>query len=319
MGDKTGISWTDSTWNPIRGCSRVSAGCQNCYAEAVAARFNGPGKPYEGLTKKVGAENRWNGKITFVANLIDQPIRWKRPRRIFVNSMSDLFHENVDERWIDLIFGVMALSPRHTFQILTKRPERMQEYIDNTGWADATVDSLLRVAVVAGLPFNGADHRRGFVWPLPNVQLGVSVENQEAADERIPLLLATKAAKRILSCEPLLGSVDLSAYLPEIDWVIVGGESGPRARPMHPQWARDIRDQCIAANVPFFFKQVGEWAWEVPIFFNRDPELYLHKDGRTTDEEGASADGGTWQGMNRMGKRATGERLDGVLHHEFPA
>lgn len=242
MGAKTGINWTDSTWNPIRGCSPVSQGCARCYAARVAHRFSGPGEPYEGLADWRGGRAVFNGTIRLVHSALDQPLRWKRPRRIFVNSMSDLFHENVPGRVVDDVFAVMAEAHWHTFQVLTKRPKR-------------AADWFASVAV-----------------PLPNVWLGVSVEDQKAADERIPLLLQCPAAVRFLSCEPLLGRVSICQWMfrretaerfpdhagQRIGWVIAGGESGPGARPMHPDWARSLRDQCAAAGVPFLFKQWGD-------------------------------------------------------------
>jgi protein gp37 len=250
MGDRTGISWTDATWNPIRGCSRVSQGCVHCYAETVAARFSKPGQAYEGLTDKHG---RWNGKILVVEKHMLDPIRWRRPRKIFVNSMSDLFHENLADDVIDRVFAVMARAPHHTFQILTKRPARMLEY----------------------------SRARLLGFPLPNVWLGVSAEDQPTADERIPVLLETPAAVRFISAEPLLGPVDLYDYLHpscecelsdpmsavyqhdeacpagagRLDWVIVGGESGPGHRAMDPAWAESIAAQCVSAGVPVFVKQ----------------------------------------------------------------
>ena len=252
-----GIAWTEETWNPIRGCSRVSEGCRHCYAETVANRFKGPGQPYEGLIAPGG---QWNGNITVAHNLIDQPLRWKKPRRIFVNSMSDLFHENVDDYIIRRVFDVMAQCPQHTFQILTKRPERMQQLLSM--WE--------RIGITG-------DHFKG--KPLPNVWLGVSVEDQTTADERIPLLLETPAAVRWISAEPLLGPIKLTwedradgmivDKFPLLDWVVVGGESGQGARPMHPQWARDLRDQCQAAGVPFFMKQICNRGRKLP--FDRVP------------------------------------------------
>lgn len=261
MSDSTGIQWTDATWNPIRGCSRVSEGCRNCYAEAVARRFSGQGLPYEGLTNGQG---RWNGTIRVVEEHLTDPLRWKRPRRVFVNSMSDLFHENVSDQTIDRIFAVMAFSPQHTFQVLTKRPERMLAYMNGLSrhpkdhcWADA-----LRSFRV----FGHGDTLRSVSLPLPNVWLGVSVEDQATADARIPLLLQTPAAVRFISAEPLLGPIDLLkqnevplSMLPtaRLDWVIVGGESGPGARACERHWLALIVQQCKRADVACFVKQLG--------------------------------------------------------------
>lgn len=280
MADHSKIEWTDATWNPIRGCTRVSEGCRNCYAEHVAARFSGPGQPYEGLATRTGKGPRWTGKVAFIEKALDQPLRWKKPRRIFVNSMSDLFHEDVTDDQIDRIFAVMALAPHHTFQILTKRPERMRDYLGTRAgdwwahWPDAARKSG---ALLGDLPSVG----RAMSWPLPNVWLGVSVEDQATADARIPHLLATPAAIRFVSAEPLLGPVDLTDIpwpsdrpkFPEtddisdgrcslrmiegtrLDWVIAGSESGPGARACDLSWVRLLRDRCASAGVPFFWKQ----------------------------------------------------------------
>lgn len=319
MGDKTGIEWTDATWNPVRGCSKVSDGCKHCYAETVAARFSGPGQPYEGTI----TNGRWNGTIRAAMDHLQDPLHWRRPRRIFVNSMSDLFHEEIPAEVLGSIFHVMAEAKQHTFQVLTKRPERMVQWFNE--------------------PFA---NRFG---SLPNVWLGVSVENQQAADERIPLLLQTPAAVRFLSCEPLLGAIDLSAWLPQvnscqntitdpdgkdayrrminaaarrigptIDWVIAGGESGSGARPMHPEWARKLRDQCYRAFVPFFFKQWGEWApidlpqYGIPVPARRDDDRLLDRNG------GDDLARGTYR-MRKIGKNAAGNVLDEMTWQEFPA
>ena len=187
MGAKTGIEWTDATWNPIRGCSRVSEGCRNCYAERQALRFAGPGQAYEGLAVLQNGRPHWTGKIAFVEEHLLDPLRWRKPKRIFVNSMSDLFHENVTDEMRDKIFAVMALSPQHTFQVLTKRPKQMLGYLER----NATGGRIFHVAQKLDAKGHGAGSGS---WPLPNVWLGVSVENQVAADERIPLLLQTPAA-----------------------------------------------------------------------------------------------------------------------------
>ncbi len=289
MSDDTGISWTNATWNPIRGCTRVSEGCRHCYAERVAARFSGPGQPYEGLAVRKlrwisddeqRVEARWSGDVRFVAEHLADPLRWRRPRRIFVNSMSDLFHEALTNEQIAAVFGVMAAAPHHTFQVLTKRARRMREWF---AWAgdDGLVWSRLVEAIrkthrprpsVERLVTTSLDSRL-LAWPLPNVWLGVSAENQAAADERIPDLLATPAAVRWVSAEPLLGPLNLNAkcspfYAPHlrsdrISWVVAGCESGPGARPADVEWFRSLRDQCATAGVPFFLKQAvrrgGEW------------------------------------------------------------
>lgn len=332
-----GISWTDATWNPIRGCSRVSQGCVNCYAEGVARRFSGEdknGKPlaYHGLTDHNG---RWNGVVRVIEEHMEDPLRWQRPRRIFVNSMSDLFHEALAFEDILRVFDVMKLAPQHTFQVLTKRADRMLEFFR---WLELQPP-----------PANWST-------PLPNVHLGVSVENQKAADERVGLLLQSPAAVRFLSVEPLLGPVDLetirdgswydregaslydslrgSAYYhdgehglgggPRLDWVIVGGESGRNARPLNPGWVRMLRDQCASAGVRFHFKQWGEWRPPVegegfntldgmtgiPPAFLIDWAGHLHC---TRTAAGADA-----VPVIRVGKTHAGRELDGRTWDEFP-
>lgn len=228
MNPNTGIEWTEATWNPTTGCDRVSPGCDRCYALTLAARLKAMGSQ---RYQKDG-RSRTSGPgfgVTMHWDKVLEPVGWKKPRIVFVNSMSDLFHPQVSDEFIVAVFDAMRRSPQHTFQVLTKRPARMVSLLSGS------IDSP------------------------PNVWVGTSVENQEWSDARIPKLLATPADVRFLSCEPLLGPIDLTTYLGEnlIHWVIVGGESGGGARPMDPQWARDLRDQCLAAGVPFFFKQWG--------------------------------------------------------------
>lgn len=270
MSDKSAIEWTDATWNPVRGCSRVSEGCRNCYAERMAGRFSGPGLWAEGIVNDTPAGPRWNGNVYLVPDKLDQPLRWRRPRRVFVNSMSDLFHEGLPDEDIAAVFGIMAVARGHTFQVLTKRPERMRDWMDRASTADC-VETAHRYGALS----HASPLWKGRPWPLPNVWLGVSVEDQATADTRIPVLLDTPAAVRFVSAEPLLGPVNMrrgiyqmnendklgtGTSLAGIDWVIVGGESGPGARPMHPDWARRLRDQCEAAGVAFFMKQMGSLA-----------------------------------------------------------
>ena len=271
MSDKSEISWTDATWNPVRGCSLVSEGCRSCYAMKQAHRFSSPGQPYEGLTRLGPRGPTWTGTIRLVPEKLMEPLKWKKPRRIFVNSMSDLFHEDVPDEYIDRVFAVMALSPQHTFQVLTKRADRMLRYCTTIGNDDGEYEpdldgEALRDAMIEGeaqrlfVELGGSTHTADYLavhQPLPNVWLGVSVENQKCADERIPLLLETPAAVRFISAEPLLGPLDLRQLLGRLSWVIAGGESGSRARPMDPSWVLNIRDQCLNAAVPFFFKQWG--------------------------------------------------------------
>ena len=254
----TAIEWTDEAWNPVTGCTKVSPGCAHCYAETFAERFRGvPGHPFEqGFDLKL-----WPERLT-------KPFTWKKPRKVFVNSMSDLFHEDVPFEFIDRVFAVMALTPQHTYQLLTKRPERMREYVQSRA-----ASSEARVGIILGALMVGAMQPGNVPWPLPNVWLGTSTENQHWLDIRVPELLATPAAVRFLSCEPLLGPLDLRLTsethrcecgeirmhcgCPGIAWVIVGGESGPKARPFDLAWARSIVSQCRAAGVACFYKQGG--------------------------------------------------------------
>lgn len=377
MADRTGIEWTDATWNPVRGCSRVSAGCQHCYAERVAARFSGPGQPYEGLIHP--STGGWNGKVRLVPEALQIPWRWTRPRRIFVNSMSDLFHPEVPFEFIAAVFWIMSVTTRHTYQILTKRPERALEFFKwlavygdedarehgefmmaaarligrdqftalEWNMGDAVYAAAHTIPEIAALPWEPARAGRGGYdncgpgWPLVNVWLGVSVEDQAAADERIPLLLQCPAAVRWISAEPLLGPVDVYGGAPDprlggiesgpglslepwwrhddppgapprahIDWVVAGGESGPGARPMHPDWARSLRDQCAAAGVPFLFKQWGEWCEGMA---RPDWEGVANDGSLRVNDEALSV-----VPMSRVGKKAAGRELDGVLHDGYP-
>ncbi len=231
------IQWTDRTWNPVRGCSIVSPGCINCYAMKQAHRFSGNGRAYKGLTKQTKAGPQWTGEIRTVESALDEPYCWKQPQRVFVNSMSDLFHEGVPFEFISEVFTTMWQNTRHTFQILTKRPERMLEFYR---WNYRSMDPREAEADWLGCG--------------PNIWLGVSCEDQQRADERIPLLLQTPAAVRFISAEPLLGPISL---VHGVDWVIVGGESGPKARPCESAWIGRLVGQCVYADVPCFVKQVG--------------------------------------------------------------
>ena len=224
MATKSTIEWTQSTWNPIRGCTRVSEGCRFCYAERIAARFAKEGLAYEGLAKMTKTGPKWSNKIRLVPELLDAPLKWKTPQYIFVNSMSDMFHEDVPLEFILRIFDTMHKAPRHQFQVLTKRSQRLFELSSEIQWPK-------------------------------NVWMGVSVENQDYT-HRINHLRQTDAHIKFLSLEPLIGALR-HLDLDGIDWVIVGGESGPHARPMQKEWVIDIRNQCQKANIPFFFKQWG--------------------------------------------------------------
>ena len=316
MSDKTKIEWTDATWNPVTGCTKVSQGCKHCYAE----------RDWQRLQHLPRFKGRAFTDVVCHPERLDQPIRWAKPRRIFVNSMSDLFHEEVPTGFIDEVFAVMALATQHTFQVLTKRPERMRDYMldpamnNRFGMARARIFDAHSVCD-CDVWMSGQQFR-----PLPNVWLGVSVEDQATANDRIPLLLQTPAAVRWISAEPLLGEIRLGSFLqrspsaafvagkvtPEmpawtrigstaLDWVVVGGESGPKARPMHPQWVRDLRRQCDAAGVAFLLKQNGEFA-------------------SVSEAEGFGAhftfpDGAT---VRRVGKKRAGRLLDGVQHDGYP-
>lgn len=352
MSDNSKIEWTDASWNPIRGvkgshhCVKVSPGCANCYAETMAARFGG--QPY-----RKGADTL---RLDEAALL--QPLRWKKARRIFVCSMTDLFAEDVPDAWIDRVLAVAALCPHHTFQILTKRAARMAEYFAQPNRKADEVFTRQRVERAAKILL------RPDCWPLPNVWLGVSVEDQQRADERIPHLLRTPAAVRWLSCEPLLGGVDLQKSCTEacsngkggctrdertghrifqssedggmwvecicsrlngLHWVVVGGESGPKARPMHPDWARSLRDQCQSAGVPFFFKQWGAWLPVRAMPERKEPKHDAYRIERgdhgfeANGETSARAVGeGLWH-ARKVGKKAAGRVLDGRTWDEMPA
>ncbi|MFI1194040.1 DUF5131 family protein [Micromonospora sp. NPDC020750] len=261
----TSIEWADKTWNPLLGCERVSSGCDGCYAITTATIRAGNPHPkvaaaFAGLTERRDGRLDWTGRINLLDDRLTQPLGWKKPQRIFVNSQSDLFHKAVPDYFIAKVFAVMSVASQHTFQLLTKRHGRMRSLLSSPAFQRLVADTAPLYA--AGNPDLAQDNVLS-VWPLPNVHLGVSVEDQKAANLRIPALIDTPAAVRWLSCEPLLGPVDLDRTDKDalvdggISWVVVGGESGPKARPMHPDWARSLRDQCIASEVPFFFKQTG--------------------------------------------------------------
>jgi protein gp37 len=271
---KTKIDWADVVWNPTIGCTKVSAGCVNCYAERMAARLKAMGRPeYQDVVDDKG---HWTGKIKFLPERLDQPIHWLKPKRIFVDSMSDLFHTCVPFEYIKMVLKVMVMANQHTFIILTKRPELMLEF---TEW------------------IVGEDDIKIAEWPR-NVWFGVSVSTQKDADKMIPVLLQTPASIRIISVEPMLERISLGgfdgktyrpwldthAYEPMLSWVICGGESGPNARSMHPDWVKSLRNQCKEASVPFFFKQWGKWA---PV-------------------------------LEFVDRKRAGHLLDGKEYHEFP-
>jgi protein gp37 len=326
MGDRTKISWTDTTWNPVRGCSRVSEGCRHCYAERVAVRFSGKGRAYEGLVR-IGKQSRgigargpmrrvpigWNGVVRLVPERLADPLKWKRPRRIFVNSMSDLFHEALDTAVIDQVLAVMLLAPHHTFQVLTKRADRMHAYLSDP----ALYQRVLRAAdeIRRDRPqLSQIAISNPATVPPPWIWWGVSVENQAAADERIPELLATPAAVRFLSCEPLLGPLALDGstgghdFLGDhtdrdedgLDWIISGCESGPDARWCDNDWLRSLRDQCASAGVAFFLKQAS---------------AHNHHSITPNGELGVRCGDGS---KRKAGGVIELPYLDGVMHAAFP-
>lgn len=311
MGDKSRIEWTEATWNPVTGCSPVSEGCENCYAKREA----------EGrLRGRCGYDRDDPFKVAFHPERLDQPSRWSKPRRIFVCSMGDLFHEDVEDEWLNRVFLEMAVSTRHTYIVLTKRPERMRAF------------------VLGKIPFV---KDAGVAGPglFPHVWLGVTAENQARADERIPVLLDTPAAVRFVSVEPMLGPVDLARWMrPKqrffnalcevcgnvvgekppyvdsgevgLDWVICGGETGYNARLMHPDWARSLRDQCLSAGVPFFFKSWGEHCSpsQMPGDTFRDWDI------QHGTENCWNSDDPRW----KVGKKAAGRSVDGRTWDEYP-
>lgn len=408
MADGTKIEWTDATWNPITGCAVVSPGCTNCYAMKLAGTRLKHHPSREGLTKDTKAGPVWTGEVRLNRQWLDQPLRWTKPRMIFVCAHGDLFAEGVDQVWIDHVFAVMALAPQHTFQVLTKRPERMREYMLGMSSRRGFIAGYGALVRGGNLPDHYETAYEALAKPLPNVWLGVSVEDQKRADERIPILLDTPAAVRWISAEPLLGPVDISRWVATaevackvcnrpfwlhnadpcehkegdgwtlacphcgncrckpgwteadaraismepptdwidrvvgrfakvhptipiasmIDWVVAGGESGPGARPMNPDWARSLRDQCAAAGVPFLFKQWGEWApqvgavdgWTIP----DDPEISRRDHRDWEDDRWGDPYRPMWcddlddDTVSRVGKRYAGRLLDGIEHNGFP-
>ncbi len=369
MSDRSKIEWTDASWNPVRArlknanpervgwhCAHVSEGCRHCYAETVNNRF-GTKLPYAAHAQS-RVEHFLDDKM------LAAPLRWKRPRKIFVGSMTDIFGDWVSDDMLDRIFAVMALAEHHTFQVLTKRPQRMRAYLcglyadrDDVS-AGAMNERLSHIAVELSQSPCAGGWIEDRPAPIPNVWLGVSVEDQATADERIPLLLETPAAKRFVSYEPALGPVDFThldaeaagsrtlfvvdaltgrhrdmgrpcADTARLDWIIAGGESGPAARPAHPDWFRSVRNQCAFAGVAFFFKQWGEWApWagkesdlcpgaprgcQFAMNFAGQFEIVSHHEFAqlATKQRG-------WAGVHRAGKRDAGAMLDGREHKEWP-
>ena len=310
MADGSKIEWTDATWNPITGCAVVSPGCTNCYAMKLAGGRLKNHASRAGLTSESNSGPVWNGSVRWNQYWLDQPLRWTKPRMIFVCAHGDLFYEQVPTGWIDRVFAVMALAPHHTFQVLTKRPMRARNYLQNDprDSINATAAELMHW-----------DKMPTVDWPLPNVWLGTSVEDQVRADIRLQFLRSAPAAVRWISAEPLLGRVDLKEHISWIDWVVAGGESGPGARPMHPIWARSLRDQCAMSGTPFHFKQWGDWVPDQP----RNPENFREVRSVRPVEHARHGEVGseTWpanEWMARVGKRRAGRILDGETWDEMP-
>lgn len=326
MGDDTGIGWCDATWNPIVGCSIHTPGCTNCYAMKMAHRLAaisvaherdhggdpGPFAHYRGITLDTKAGPVWTGKVNEAPHAIwTKPSAWKRPRRIFVNSMSDIWHPDVPDATIDRMFAAMAQAPQHTYQLLTKRAERMYAYMN---------DPQTPIRIIQWLAED-----EPLMWPLPQVWLGVSVEDQPRADDRLPYLIASPARIHWVSFEPLLGPVmpftdDIlaksTALMPTrgdeaagIDWMVIGGESGPGARPPHSEWIRALITLGQWAGAAVNFKQWGDWA---------PPEQFEvgKMKGSTHDYV---RNGDTREYVLRPGKHLAGRTFDGVIYDSFPA
>ncbi|TPK15212.1 phage Gp37/Gp68 family protein [Mesorhizobium sp. B2-5-9] len=342
MADGTSIEWTDATWNPITGCSVVSPGCTNCYAMKLAGTRLKHIDSRKGLTRDTKAGPVWTGEVRLNRQWLHQPLDWKKPRRIFVCAHGDLFAENVPDEWILDVFTVMAAADHHTYQVLTKRADRMREFLSRR---DLLEDIYANWYTFTGKP------REVYSWPLHNVWCGVSAEDQKRADERVPALLATPAKVRFLSAEPLLGPLDVAWALSRdrldiaagfhtrgrfapgletlrpLDQIIVGGESGRGARPMHPDWARWLREQCQANGAAFFFKQWGAWA----AFYDRDRDDPDWRNVPHVDSQmgpgatrfhnlagGCGFHGDRVVAMRNVGKKAAGRLLDRIEHNEFP-
>lgn len=298
----TAIEWTDETWNPTTGCDRTSPGCDNCYALTLAKRLKGMGS----AKYQNDGDPRTSGPgfaLTEHPDTLDAPLRWRKPRKVFVNSMSDLFHPDVTGEFIAKVFAVMALTPHHTFQVLTKRAPRMAFLLNDDEFVASVCSEILAVP-----GRSSAQRDSAWRWPLPNVWLGTSIETDRYSF-RAEHLRRTPAAVRFISAEPLLGPLP-SLDLTGIDWLIVGGESGHGARAMQSAWVRDLRDRCQLPelndawpgdrNTAFFFKQWGEY---VP----------------ANQHHSTLGAGFTNESPTRVGKRAAGRLLDGQTWDEFPS
>lgn len=338
MGD-TKISWTHQpgtrgrTWNPVNGCSVISPGCANCYAMRMAGRFSAPGLRYHGLVEI--AKNKraiWTGKVRLERDMLSLPLKWREPSTVFVNSMADLFHDGLTNEEIAAVFGVMAAATRHTFIVLTKRARRMRAWFEWVQRDRGSSTDMVCQQAAWGMDVRVPTHHikgtfKQYPWPLTNVWLGVSAENQDAADERIPDLLSTPAAVRLVSLEPLLGPIDLRHVQHEgtfevdalsgrhgvtrplagrcarLDWVIAGCESGPGARPCASTWLRDLRDQCALAGCEYFLKQAAEYIAPAGPGLQSAPLSVTAGPGST----------------RKAGGVIEAPYLDGVQHIAFPA
>lgn len=312
---RTGIEWTDRTWNPVVGCTKVSQGCKLCYAKTIHDMRHAAILAGKKMAPQYSVPFE---QIQLRPERLKRPLSWQDPSLIFVNSVSDLFHEDVPREYIVQVFAVMALADRHTFQVLTKRPDRMREIVNDPGFIDAVLDAAEAYWTLTGRDGDIEEWNPWVIenWPLQHIWLGTSVENQLAADLRIPELLATNAAVRWLSMEPLLEDVNLRAYARHLDWIVVGGESGTKKqspRPMHPAWALSIRDQAVAAGVPFLFKQWGDYANETVA--GTEPVLAELKPNQSV----AWGDGATNHiRFTRVGKKRAGRLLGGRLWNQYP-
>jgi protein gp37 len=310
----TRIEWAEKSWNPIRGCSHMSIGCDNCYAERIAARFSGPGQPFEGAVKMLGETPRfprWTGELQFLEEKLWEPFSGKG-KRIFVCSMSDLFHRKVPFAFIEKVWAVMLLNPQHTFLVLTKRPDRMCQFLN-----EPEQNILDRIHEMTRRRRIASNHYPPAKFQPPHIWLGTSVENQNRANFRVPWLLQCPAATRWLSCEPLLGPIDLNQAIPtgtcpegpslsQIHWIVCGGEFGPGARPMYSKWATGLRDQCVEAGIKFFFKQWGAWmsVEKTPLIPDASPKYWHWPNGQTVSA--------------RVTKKQAGRLLDGREWNEYP-
>jgi protein gp37 len=284
------IAWADAVWDPVRGCSRKSAACVNCYAETETAMNSGAGGWGEGFASITPDGLKWTGKVAIHEDKLPMPLGLATPSRIFVNAYADVFHEEMTDAMIDRVFAVMAAAQQHRYVILTKRQKKMQTYM-----ADPATPGRV-AAAVAALPGDAGSDAKAASWPPANVWLGVTAENQKEAERRVPALLQTPAAVRFVAAEPLLAAVEFKpewlphagAAGPVIDWVMGGGESGPNARPIALDWVRALRDQCARTGTPFYW---NDWGAAMP-------------DGQTPKD-------GTQAAANRY--------IDGALHEAFPA